>query len=237
MVAALAAMTLGDRAIAITVRTEFTGEEDVKMAKRSAIEAGIRHEIIELRLPEEVLMNTQERCYLCKSALMKEMRGAAERHGIGLIVDGTNSDDIRAGRPGIRALRELGIRSPLAEVGVGKKESYELSVMIGLSVDKGSNSCLATRFPFGHRFTREEGRMVEEGEQFLREKGFRTVRVRVDNLSARIEVEPAEIEKALDRDLRGEIVQEFKRLGFRSVSLDLEGYRPGSMDYLGAKRP
>ncbi|MEJ5292555.1 MAG: ATP-dependent sacrificial sulfur transferase LarE [Candidatus Methanosuratincola sp.] len=236
LVAALAAKTLGDRAVAITVRTEFLGEGDLERAGKSAIEAGIKHEILELRLPEEVLMNTQDRCYLCKAALMKELLYAAGRLGIDLVVDGTNSDDISAGRPGIKALRELGIRSPLAEVGVSKKESYELSVMIGLSVDKGSNSCLATRFPFGHRFTEEEGRMVEKGERFLRTRGFRTVRVRVTDLSARIEVGPAEIDKALDRDLRKEIVHEFRRLGFRSVSLDLEGYRPGSMDYLESSR-
>ncbi|MDH7556679.1 MAG: ATP-dependent sacrificial sulfur transferase LarE [Candidatus Methanosuratincola sp.] len=232
LVAAVAAKVLGDRAVAITLTTEFVGNGDVERARRSAREAGIRHEIMELRLPEKVLMNPQDRCYLCKAAMMKEIRSAAERLGMELVVDGTNSDDVRAARPGIKALRELGIRSPLAEVGVSKKEAYELSVMIGLSVEKGSNSCLATRFPFGHRFKREEGMMVEKGEQFLRSKGFRTVRVRVTDLSAKIEVDPAEIGKALDRDLRKEIVEEFKRIGFRSVSLDLEGYRPGSMDYL-----
>lgn len=232
LVAAVAAKTLGDRAIAVTVNTEFTGEGDIERAKRSAKEAGIRHEIIELKLPEQVLTNPQERCYLCKVAMMKGLRYEAESLGIGLVIDGTNSDDVRAGRPGIRALREMGIRSPLVEVGLSKKDVYEISVMIGLSVEKGSNSCLATRFPFGHRFKREEGRMVEKGEQFLRSRGFRTVRVRVTDLSAKIEVDPAEIDKMLDRELRKEIVEEFKIIGFRSVSLDLEGYRQGSMDYL-----
>lgn len=236
LVAAVAAKTLGKKAIAVTVNTEFMGDGDIERAKRSAREAGIRHEIIELRLPEQILKNPQERCYLCKAAMMKGLRDEAERLGIGLVVDGTNSDDIMAGRPGIMALREMGIRSPLAEVGLSKKEVYEISIMIGLSVEKGSNSCLATRFPFGHRFTREEGRMVEKGEQFLRSRGFRTVRVRVTDLSAKIEVDPAEIDKALDRELRKEIVEEFKVIGFRSVSLDLEGYRQGSMDYLESSR-
>lgn len=232
LVAAVAARTLGNRAIAITLMTEFVGDGDIERAKKSAGEVGIRHEIIELRLPDKVLRNPQDRCYLCKYAMMKEIRDAAERCGVGLVVDGTNSDDLRAARPGIKALRELGIRSPLAEVGISKKESYEISAMIGLSVEKVSNSCLATRFPFGHRFTREEGNMVERGEQFLRSRGFRTARVRVIDLVAKIEVDPAEIGRAVDRDLREEIVEEFKKIGFRGVSLDLEGYRPGSMDYL-----
>lgn len=234
LVAAVAARILGNRAIAITLITEFIGDSDIERAKRSAREAGIRHEIIELSLPEEVLGNPQDRCYLCKYAMMKEIRDAAERREVGLVIDGTNTDDVRSARPGIKALRELGIRSPLAEVGISKKESYEIAAMIGLSVEESSNSCLATRFPFGHRFTREEGKMVERGEQFLRSRGFRTVRVRVTDLSAKIEVDPAEIGKAIDRGLREEIVKEFKNIGFRSVSIDLEGYRPGSMEYLGS---
>ncbi len=231
LVAAIAAKALGSGAVAITIKTEFVGEEDLEMARRSAWEAGIRHEILELGLPEEILRNPRDRCYLCKSAIMKELKGAAERLRVGLVLDGTNADDIRSNRPGIRALREAGIRSPLAEVGVSKREAVEISVMIGLNTEKGSNACLATRFPFGHRFTKEEGRMVEFGERFLRDKGFKTVRVRVTDLSAKIEVAPEEIIKALDPGHRREIVEEFKRIGFRSVSLDLEGYRSGSMDY------
>lgn len=229
LVASVARMALGDRALAMTAVTEFTGEGDIEGAIAAANKIGISHRLIRVSLPHEVLNNPKNRCYLCKKAIMAALRKVADSEGIRVIADGTNFDDIGSGRPGILALKEAGIESPLAELRISKEEVMDLSLMIGLDANKTPNSCLATRFPFGHRITREEMEMVEKAERFLRANGFSVVRVRVSDLAARIEVLQPEIQRAID--LRRQIVTELKKIGFRRVGIDLEGYQPGSMDY------
>ncbi|MDI9643920.1 MAG: ATP-dependent sacrificial sulfur transferase LarE [Candidatus Verstraetearchaeota archaeon] len=227
LVAAVASRVLGDNALAVTVATEFTGKEDIRTAISTAGELGIKHEIINFDLPSEILGNPPDRCYLCKRGMMEKIIGVARRRGIEWIVDGTNADDISSDRPGLDALRETGIKSPLAEAGIHKAEVRAISALIGMDADRTSNSCLATRFPFNYRVTKEEAEMVEAAEACLRRFGFRTVRVRTRDKVARIEVSREEVETALRLALQGGITQELKGIGYRRVSLDLEGYQPG----------
>ncbi len=179
----------------------------------------------------EFISNPSNRCYHCKKLLMGKLKEVAIEKGMEQIADGSNVDDLSDYRPGLEALKELGISSPLAEVGLSKQEIRELSKELGLETfAKPSMACLASRFPYGQRITEELLCMVEKGEEHLESLGFSQYRVRLLDKSARIEVLGQEIPRLLEAGMRESIIARFKELGFVFISLDLEGYRSGSMN-------
>ena len=175
--------------------------------------------------------NPPERCYLCKRALFAALIRAAGEQGFQTLAEGSNLDDLSDFRPGLTAIAELGVRSPLRDAGLSKQDVRALSHALGLPTwRKPSNACLATRFPYGEQITEEKLRTVDRAEEFLRARGFSQVRVRVHGSVARIEVPPQEIEKFLDEGVRLRVTEACRRFGFTHVSLDLTGYQTGSMN-------
>jgi len=174
-------------------------------------------------------VNAPDRCYRCKAALFEEMTKVARERGFRVVVEGTNASDLREHRPGLRALRELSVGSPLLEAGLEKEEVRSLSKDEGLPTwDRPSTACLATRLPYGALVREEALKQVELAEEFLLDSGYRQVRVRHHGDLARIEVAPEEIPRLVSEV--APVVERLKALGFRYVALDLQGYRTGSMD-------
>lgn len=226
---------LGDKVIAITASScSFPGRE-LKEAKEFCVQHGIRQIICntnELEI-EGFSENPPNRCYLCKRELFGKICAIAKENGtnVVVVVEGSNMDDLGDYRPGLTAIRELGIISPLRQAGLTKSEIRELSREMGLPTwDKPSFACLSSRFAYGERITEEKLRMVENAEQFLMDKGFRQVRVRIHGKIARIEVLPSDISRIVEEKNRTEIAAKLKEYGFDYVSLDLQGYRTGSMN-------
>ncbi len=224
-------LALGENAIAVTAVSSTLSKSEFESAKRVAEEIGIAHVIIEedeLDDPRFV-KNPENRCYFCRSGLVSALKKLAEERGIKYVLDGANADDLKGHRPGLKALKEQGALSPLLELGFGKSDVRGIAKFFGLSnFDKPSMACLSSRIPYGEIITAEKLRMVEAAEEFLFNHGFRQVRVRHHDGIARVEVSLDDMDKALS--LRGEISREFRVLGFRYVTLDLEGFRSGSMD-------
>ena len=224
---------LGDRAIAITVITGTFPERELAEA-----EAFCRQEKIRLlKITVDVFSvsgfrdNTPERCYFCKKELFRHIRNAAEERGILHVAEGSNVDDTGDYRPGMKAVRELGVSSPLMEAGLTKSDIRALSRELGLKTwDKPSFACLATRIAYGEEITARKLWMIDCAEQMLADSGFRQYRVRVHGDTARIELLPEDMERFLDPALRSAVSRYCHQLGFRYVSLDLEGYRTGSMN-------
>lgn len=222
---------LGDKAVALTARSRsFPGRELTEAADFCAGE-GIRHVVVE---SDELAIegfreNPPDRCYICKRALFSKMLAAAAELGEFALVEGSNTDDAGDYRPGMRALSELKIKSPLREAGLSKAEIRALSKELGLPTwDKPSFACLATRFVYGEEITEAKLAMVEQAEQRLLDLGFRQFRVRIHGKLARIEVEPAEFGRIVG--LAPELNDYLRSLGFQYVSLDLGGYVMGSMN-------
>lgn len=224
---------LGEAVIAITARAHFFPKWELKEAEEFCQKEGIRQyffDLEELKI-EGFCENPPNRCYLCKKELLKKMKKIAEEQEIACMAEGSNIDDLGDYRPGLTAVEESGVKSPLREAGFTKDEIRELSKKWGLPVwDKPSFACLASRFAYGEQITPEKLGMVEKAEQFLFEKGLRQARVRVHGSLARIEIMPEELEKIIEKDFRVELVSRLKSYGFTYVSLDLEGYRTGSMN-------
>jgi len=230
--ALVANRTLGDRAIAVTADSPSYPERHRQMAAQIAQQFGLRHEIIhtsELERPE-YRANPANRCYYCKHELYTHLsRLAADRHAI--VVDGNNADDRGDYRPGRQAAREFGVRSPLDEVNLTKEEIRELSKEAGLPTwDEPASACLSSRIPYHTEVTDEKLRMIERAEQALRALGFRVCRVRHHDELARVEIARTEMPRAADPDMATAIVRELKAIGYRYVSLDLQGYRTGSLN-------
>lgn len=224
---------LGDHVIAVTVKPYSFPTRELEEAKAFCEEWGIRHIIYEINELEidGFRENPPERCYLCKRELFAKMLKIAEEHNISYVVEGSNVDDEGDYRPGMRAVSELGIVSPLRKAGLYKEEIRTLSKEMGLPVwDKPSFACLASRFAYGECITKEKLEKVERAEQLLMDKGFRQMRVRVHGSMARIEVLPGEFGKLMERGTREEIVSKLRSYGFSYISMDLEGYRTGSMN-------
>jgi uncharacterized protein len=224
---------LQGRVIAVTARSATYPEREFKEAAEFARSAGIKHIVIEF---EELEIkgfadNPPNRCYLCKYELFSKIKEVAEKHHIQFIAEGSNIDDLDDYRPGMQAIKELGIISPLKDAGLGKDAIRILSKQMGLPTwDKPAFACLASRFPYGVEITREKLEMVDRAERYLLELGFKQVRVRYHGDTARIEVSRAERLKFFDLELMDNVYKQFKGIGFAYTSLDLKGYRTGSMN-------
>jgi uncharacterized protein len=233
LLAAVARQELGPKAIAVTALSPTYPRSEQKAAARLARRLGIRHETVvsnELEIPG-FSENPPDRCYHCKSELVRILRRVGRRHRIRAVADGTNADDLGDYRPGRRAATELGVLTPLLDVGLTKKEIRALSRRMGLpTADKPPMACLASRFPYGTHITRDKLKAVDRAEETLRKLGFRQVRVRHHGDVARIEVEGTELRKFMSQTVRRRAVSAVKRAGFLYVSLDLEGYRTGSLN-------
>ena len=230
----MASEVLGkDKVLAVSAKSETYPKEELECAKEIAREFGVEHLTIEseeLEIPE-FRMNPWNRCYYCKTVLFQKMKDVAKKRGLNFVVDGTNYDDIGDHRPGMKALRELEIRSPLKEATMTKEDIRYFSRKMDLKTwDKPSFACLASRFPYGKEITREKLTVVDKAESFLRGLNFRQVRVRHHDQIARIELERDDIRTLISKGLMDKVVKKFKELGFLYVTLDLEGYRMGSMN-------
>ncbi|MBR2215633.1 MAG: ATP-dependent sacrificial sulfur transferase LarE [Selenomonadaceae bacterium] len=224
---------LGDNAIAITATSASFPKRELKEAQEFCHQEKIRQIICESEelAIEGFSQNPQNRCYLCKKALFQKLQAIASEQGIRYVAEGSNMDDNGDYRPGLKAVAELAVRSPLRQASLWKEEIRALSKEMGLPTwEKPSFACLASRFPYGETITKEKLFMVENAEDFLLKKGFRQVRVRIHGSLARLEILPTEFSKVFAGDLREEIVRELKAYGFSYVSLDLLGYRTGSMN-------
>lgn len=225
--------TLGAKAVAFTAASDFVPQRDVDEAKAFCAKEGIEHHVVPfpiLTVPH-VKENPENRCYYCKHALFSHMKEIAAEKGLACVVDGSNLDDDGDYRPGHRALRELGIVSPLHEAGLYKQDIRDLSKALGLPTwDKPSFACLASRFPYGTELTPEGLDRVNLAEEFLMDRGFRQLRVRAHGNIARIELLPSDIPRMLDESLREKTAAYFRKLGFAYTALDLLGYRTGSLN-------
>lgn len=221
----------GDNVLAVTAATPTYEPGEVDEAERLATLLGARHaRILSSELEDEgFLANPPERCYYCKTDLYGDLARLAAERGIATVIDGSQADDAKDWRPGLKALDEQGIASPLKEAGFTKADVRELSRRLGLpTAEKPANACLASRFPYGTEITVKDLERVGKAERVVREAGFDVVRVRHHGDVARIEVPPADRERLLEA--AGSIVPALKALGYVWVSMDLAGYRSGSMN-------
>jgi uncharacterized protein len=229
----LAYHALGNRAVAVTVKLHSYPERELENAKKVAEEIGIEHRILEfdeLEIPS-IAENTPMRCYYCKKEILGLLAAVKDELGFNVILEGSNASDTAVYRPGREALSEACtlVYSPFVEYGVTKEEIRQIARQVGLSVtDKPSSSCLASRFPYGNALTPESIRRVEMSEDFLFDMGFTYMRVRDHKGIARIEIYPSDFgEFLLNRE---KILSYFKSIGYYYVTLDIEGFRSGSMD-------
>lgn len=224
---------LGDRCIAVTAMSCSFPERELEEAKAFCRKEGIRHIVVEseeLEI-EGFCQNPKNRCYLCKRELFEKIGQIAEKEGLASIAEGSNLDDNGDYRPGLQAVAELGIKSPLRACGLAKQDIRVLSKKLGLSTwEKQSFACLSSRFVYGETISREKLSMVDRAEQLLLDMGFHQVRVRIHDKIARIEILPAEFEKIMQESVRKEIYGKLQSFGFSYVTLDLLGYRTGSMN-------
>ncbi len=224
---------LGDNVLAVTARSCSFPKRELNEAQCFCVDEKIKHIVIdseELSI-EGFRQNPKNRCYLCKHELFSKIIEIADKLGYKHIAEGSNMDDIRDFRPGLRAIEELGIKSPLRYAELTKNEIRALSKEIGLSTwNKQSFACLSSRFVYGETITEDKLVMVDKAEQFLLDKGFHQVRVRVHGSIARIEILPTEFSKLIVDSVRNEVNKALKELGFTYVTMDLAGYRTGSMN-------
>ncbi len=224
---------LGDNVLALTASSCSFPVRELKETKAFCEEHGIRQIIVE---SEELSIegfshNPKNRCYLCKRELFQKFRDVTEREGIKEIVEGSNLDDNGDYRPGLMAVAELGIQSPLRTIGFTKNEIRMMSKHLGLPTwEKQSFACLSSRFPYGEEITEKKLGMVDTAEQYLLDMGFHQLRVRIHGNVARIELDPSEFGKFMEEDVRTKVYDMFKKTGFAYVALDIKGYRTGSMN-------
>lgn len=230
---AAAVRALGDKAVAGTACSELYSERELEQARAMAQKLGVRHIIFdseELDIPAFV-ENPPNRCYFCKRELFTKLREIAQAEGLAWVAHAAQVDDLADFRPGLRAAEELGVRAPLIEAGMTKDDVRTASRLWGLETwDKPAMACLASRFPYGHRITPDKLRQVQAAEECLRELGFRQFRVRHHGQVARIEVPAEDIARLLTEPVRTHVLNSFRAAGFVYVTVDLAGYRSGSMN-------
>ncbi len=230
----IAVDVLGNNALAVIGQSEIYPSVEFQEACRLAESFGARTVIVKTEATDLLKFkeNPPDRCYFCKNELFSKLDEIAEKEHIAWIADGSIVDDIGDFRPGMRAIKEKNVRSPLLEAGFTKQDVRELSRELNLPTwDKQSFACLSSRFPYGTAITKENLAKVDSAENLLRELGFRNFRVRFhDERTARIEVGQNELPRFLDEFLRNQIVKEFRQIGFLYITLDLQGYRTGSMN-------
>lgn len=226
---------LGKNVIAVTAKSPTYPKREFEDAKKIAKILNCRQIIIdsnEMKI-KEFRNNPKNRCYFCKKELFLKLISIKNKYNFNFVADGTNYDDLNTFRPGLKALKELEIRSPLADAGLTKEEIRKYSRLLSLTTwNKPSFACLSSRFPYGEEITKSKLKKIENAEDFLRSLGFRQVRVRYHYPIARIEIEKEEIPKILQSNIREKIIKKLKKIGFEYITLDLEGYRSGSMDEL-----
>ena len=238
---ALAQDILGGRALAVTGRSVTLAQSEYEDAIKVARQIGIRHRIVdtaEIQV-ESFGNNPPNRCYYCKNELYSLLRSIAGEEGLPHIIDGSTADDTGDHRPGMKAARELGVRSPLMEAGMGKAEIRDFSRRFGLPTwDKPAMACLSSRIPYGEKITPEKLSQVERAEAALRAIGFREIRVRHHGDVARIEIPRGEIPALFSNGQAEDVVRCVKEAGFVYVALDMEGFRSGSMnEVLSGRKP
>ncbi|WP_026508464.1 ATP-dependent sacrificial sulfur transferase LarE [Butyrivibrio sp. MC2013] len=224
---------LGDNMMAVTATASFIPGRESSEAAQYCKEMGIRQEManIDSSSIEGFDDNPPDRCYICKKAIFRLFKEMADKAGMKEVAEGSNLDDNGDYRPGLKAISELSIKSPLREIGFSKEEIRILSKKLGIPTwSKPSYACLASRFPYGEKITGEKLDMVDKGEQLLLDMGFHQMRVRIHGKVARIELAPDEFSRMLEVDVRDRIYNGFREIGFEYVSLDLKGYRTGSMN-------
>ncbi len=235
-----AAATLGDRALAVTADSPSYPDAHRQLALRVATEFDIPHEVIqtdELNRPE-YRANPANRCYYCKHELYAHLTALAQSRGFVAVIDGNNADDRGDYRPGRQAAREFGVRSPLDEADLSKEEIRLLSRAAGLPTwDVPASACLSSRIPYGSEVTESKLRLIEAAEDVLRNLGFRVFRVRHHDVLARLELARDEMPRALEPAVNAQVVQELKALGYQHVTIDLQGYRLGSLNEALRLRP
>jgi uncharacterized protein len=229
----IAKTVLADRALAVTAESASYPDSHRALARRVALEFQLAHEVIytrELERPE-YRANPANRCYFCKDELYHHLSAVARERGFAAVVDGSNADDRGDYRPGRQAAREHGVRSPLDEADLSKDEIRLLSRQAGLPTwDVPASACLSSRIPYGSEVTEEKLRIIERAEDVVRELGFRVFRVRHHDTLARLELARDEMPRALEPDVRDRLVRELKAVGYQHVTIDLQGYRLGSLN-------
>ena len=224
---------LGDRLIAVTIASDVFPNRELEEAKIFCNKLDIKHFVIDARELdiEGFAQNPKNRCYICKKELFKKIKDLAQKQGMQAVAEGSNMDDMGDYRPGLKAVKELGIKSPLRYVGLTKQEIRELSQFYRLPTwAKPSFACLASRFPYGEEITEEKLNRVDKAEQLLLDMGFSQMRVRIHGEMARIELLPEDFETFMREETRLNVHNRLKKLGFSYVALDLLGYRTGSMN-------
>lgn len=226
------ASTVGsNKFMAVTVNTPYMFASEVIEAATFCRSVGMKHREITFGIPDSVTGNPPDRCYLCKTVVIKAIRNVAADEKIETIFDGTNADDVNDYRPGMKALEEQKVRSPLLEAGLTKEDIRALAREAGLEIsEKLSNTCLLTRFPHDTFITPAELRKAEKAEICLAEMGFTASRIRVHGEIARIELRKEQISRIIEEELRDKVISALKGLGYKYITIDLEGYRSGSMN-------
>ena len=224
---------LHDKVLAVTAHSEIYSTLETESAKKVAAEIGVKHIVVktnELK-NEKFVKNSPDRCFHCKLSLYGEFIKIAEEHHFHQVIDGVNCDDMQDFRPGITAAKKLKIRSPLMEAGLRKKDIMELSKKMNLSTwNKAPNPCLSTRFPYGTKLTSENLSKVEQAELQMRRFNFKQFRLRIHDNIARLELLPEDMPIAYDENNRKRIIDLLKSYGYNYITIDLEGYRMGSMN-------
>ena len=225
---------LGDAAIAVTAVSDSLAAGELEEAQELARKIGIRHRVIRTEefADPNYLRNHTDRCYFCKSELYGRLSGMQAELGVDVIASGANTDDMGDYRPGLRAASEHGVRHPLQECGLSKADVRALALAWGLPTwDKPATPCLSSRIAYGEEVSPERTRMIDQAEQWLRQRGIRIVRVRYHKGDlARIEVPLDDLARLVELEVRGELIRTFRALGFKFVTLDLEGFRSGSLN-------
>jgi len=222
---------LGDRVKAVTISAPYIPRWEIAEAKNIVKEIGVEHEIITVPVNDLIINNPKNRCYLCKTFVFSTIKALAEEEGYAHVVDGSNYDDTKDYRPGLAALQELDIKSPLLTVRFTKDEIRHYSKELGLMTwDKPAYACLLTRIPYDTLVKVEDCSQIESAEKYMMSIGFRAVRVRKHGDLARIEVNRSDRNKLFDENRLDDIADAFRRIGFKYVTMDIEGYKMGSFN-------